>query len=271
MSKRKRNHYLTKAIARNFFSNSKSGGVWEFNPSCTPNIRVKSPEKLFSKLNAWNKGLENIVGSVENEIVPLLKQLSTTPHRQRTINGLYCGIESLDSLVTSAEIEIIEHYYIVQLILLRIARTGRDEGDEAFAEKAVQLIADKKECIFFPHAWRICLNPEEAMETPLVLTDNLLTLWAIFEKYESDARRINSYAPLTENTFLFWGDSDDLALFMQRHPSIDRINRERIRESGRLCRFASTNKIYLEELAKSWRYIHEGPSTGLRIELLPHD
>lgn len=234
----------------------------------TPHIRSKSTGKLFSKLHAWNEGLEDAVGLVENRTAPVLRRLSASPCPQAAIGKLFYGVEPLDGLATPAEIEILKRYYLVQIMLLHIARTGRDENTELITEKLTHIIDVKTEALFFRNAWIVHLNSEEAMRTPLVLTDNLLTLWAIFEKYESDDRRINAYAPLTENILLFWGDLDDLVLFAQRHPTIDWINRERIRESGKLCKFASSNKRYLEELAISWSYIHTGKSTGLAIELL---
>lgn len=267
MSKKKRNHYLAKSIAINFFSNSQSNEIWEFNPLSNPSIRAKSANKLFSKLRAWNKQLEDTVASVENETVPILKKISSMSCPQGVLSELYCGVGRLDNMITTSEIEDLQRYLITQLMLLRIARNGRDENAEFVAGRIARIFRDAEEFLFHHNSWIIHLNLEAAASTPLVLTDNLLSLWAIAEKYESSVRRINPYTPLTENVLLFWGDAEDLMIFAHRNPTINLINRERIRVSGKYCRFASSNKKYLEQLAISLPNIHNGKSTGLPVEL----
>lgn len=240
MSKKINNHFVSVGLAENF--RVKDQNLWKLNCR-TGEItnRHTSPGKLFMGKRLWSTELENAFMTMENKILPLIKEVITAPY------------SDLSNDQNAVIIPLSEKYlsifsYILQTLMFQRANTSTSKGqDEEVLFKALSSDMNLPvETVFF-----IRYNSRKFKEMPLLLVDNCFSVIPTPPRRDEKREYAIVYLlPISPYSCLVWGSQSQANYILYKFPTPDLMNKNKILQEEKICEVACSSVEYLEKLKK---------------------
>jgi hypothetical protein len=234
------NHYVSRALARNF--REKETPLWTLN--CINGIisnKNTSENNLFMKRNAWSQPLENAFSLIENETMPLIKEILFMP---RNTFSTRVFIDRLDNKYNNIQ------KYIFQSIMFQ-----RANSPKSILPESEMRLSDSLSFNFTPigNPYIIMYNHLIFNDQPLILPDNTFS-FATMPTQDKLGYSSYFFLPISPYSLLLFGNYEQAMLFAHKNISPHSVNLYKALIESKSCKFASSNKKYLSWFANEYKH-----------------
>lgn len=234
------NHYVSRALARNF--RIKSAPMWILDcKNGTVSNKNTSENNLFMKRNGWSQSLEDSFSLVENEVMPLIKEILFMPRNTFSSNIFLDRLDNKYNVIQK---------YINQSLLFQIANTTNKISKERELRLSQALSFD-----FTPigNPYIIIWNHVIFQNYPLILSDNAIS-YALMPSINNSQFSSYFFLPISPYHLLLFGDAAQAEYFANKNICPHNINLYKVLIESKSCKVASSNKKYLDYFAKEYKH-----------------